>query len=372
MRCKIRRLRGRLSRASGIGQAIWLRNPPLNISRMILLCVVSFLGTSFLVRAALNRTVPDRLEVFANVKAAATDAETNVLFAGTSRIEFGIRPDVFDQETSVRGIDTHSYNIGEGGMGFLESVRGIEKFFELKPCCIKYIFFEPDYTSVLIFQEPSSLRAIDFFDIHEAYDALRFMEQPIDAFRLMKPAEYTKNISISVFRHYSNIGLFHSEGLIDRSSTSFRGYPVDDEHVHQSYSSPEAEVADYLQQVHRADATISDKRITEHQLGLAVELARYVRAKGAELILLRPPQISLWGYASAFAFQIEERCYSRGPFLFNFGTPKDYPALFDPANRFDDDHLNIHGAAIFSRMIADRFAYGLMNGGYKGELCALR
>ena len=116
----------------------------------------------------------------------------------------------------------------------------VYKLFDEKPCCIKYVFVEPDYASLLIIRQPDTLRAISFFNVTNAYRAVRFVEFPDKA-----PLEYTwlqclSNIFKSVWRHYSNIGLVHSEpDPYTEAHALGRGYPIDNSHVGQTYSPTE-------------------------------------------------------------------------------------------------------------------------------------
>jgi hypothetical protein len=95
--------------------------------------------------------------------------------------------------------------------------------------------------------------------------------------------------------------------------------------------------------------------ITNYQFDLVISLASFVRSKGAELILLRTPMTGYYGVEGVFLAKHQAWC-NQVPLLLDFGIPGEYPALFDPRNRFDADHLNQDGAAIFTRGLAGRFA----------------
>ena len=50
------------------------------------------------------------------------------------------------------------------------------------------------------------------------------------------------------------------------------------------------------------------------------------------------------------------------PVIFDFHRPDVHPELFDPQYRFDDDHLNVAGARLYSEVFAEAFADWLDTG----------
>ena len=41
--------------------------------------------------------------------------------------------------------------------------------------------------------------------------------------------------------------------------------------------------------------------------------------------------------------------------VLDFTDPRKYPALYDPTNRYDNQHMTYDGAKVFSRTLADAF-----------------
>jgi hypothetical protein len=66
-------------------------------------------------------------------------------------------------------------------------------------------------------------------------------------------------------------------------------------------------------------------------------------------------------YFGSFVVKFRQRCGDRPP-LFDYDDPAKYPELFAIENRTDVDHLNVPGAILFSKMLADRIAAQINRG----------
>jgi hypothetical protein len=341
------------------------------IARTIVIGITSLLLAASAVRVILGFALADRLEIFAGARTAAAAPQVDTVFIGSSHIEYGINPDVFDRRMAAHGMKNRSFNIGGAGLSILESPQHIKKLFELKPCCVKHVFVEPDMAGLLVVREPSTMRAVEFFSAANAYDAISFMESPAGRAAAIPRSIYVGNIAAAMGRHYLNIGLIHADPETDdRWLTGIRGYPASDPYVLKTLYLTEEGRASYMAMLSNMGGRIDQPRlVSSKQVAMVLGLASYLRSKGANLILLLPPQTSFPEFQGAIAAHLRDHCKDRGPALFNFSNPRTYPVLFDSLNRADMDHLNMPGAAIFSTMVADRFAAALADGSLAQEPC---
>jgi hypothetical protein len=318
---------------------------------------LSFFLCAAVLRDGLYAVLPERFDAFQNVDIVAADPRIDIIFVGSSRIKFGIRPEVFDDKMAARGIATRSYNIAEGGLSLLESMERVRGLLEEMPCCLKHVFLEPDYSSLLIVRRPDTMRAIRFFNAANAYMAFRFMSFPEQPPQDLSPIEYSANIARGLARHYSNVGMFHVDAAVTEATKRGRGYPLDDPRVALQYEPGRRELEDYKARLAYIASRPPDPRLlSKYHIETLLSFARYTSTRGADLVLLRPPQVVFPEQGKALIAKIMAACTSSGPIVLDFSSPAKYPALFDPKNRFDEDHLNATGAAMLSELAADAFA----------------
>ena len=318
----------------------------------------------------LTITEPGKLPLLAKVAPAAADPDTNVVFFGTSRIELGIIPDVFDRAMSDSGVvGVHSYNLGDGGESILEVFSEAEALFQRKPHGVKFAFIEPDLTSQLVIRERDSLEAIEFFTAANAIYAMGFMAFPHGSPPPEMPlSSYLANILHSTVRHYLDVGLAIAPAEPPNMSlgAGSRGFPELNPRIRQSMTPTD----DYLRQVAAIGTQPPDPQlISDRQLNVILAVLSYIRSHGATPILLRTTQLAHWQFANAVAAKYKLRCAGRSPPLFDFSSPIDYAQLYDPAHRMDEDHLNAAGAAIFSRLVAERLAQAIGDGSLAALPC---
>jgi hypothetical protein len=332
--------------------------------------IVSCLFVSAAVRSVLTIVEPGKFPLLAKVAPAAADPDTNVVFFGTSRIELGIIPDVFDRAMRDSGLDgIRSYNLGDGGQSVLEVFLEAEALFKSKPHGIKFAFVEPDLTSQLVIREQDSLEAIQFFTAANAILGMGFMAYPFHSPPPEMPLpSYLANILHATMRHYLNIGLAiaPSEPPDTSISAGSRGYPDLDPRIWQLMTPTD----DYVRQVAAIGTHPPDPQlISNRQLNVILEVISYIRSHGAIPILLRTPQLAHWEFANAVAAKYKQRCAGRSPPLFDFSSPIDYTQLYEPAHRMNEDHLNSAGAAIFSKLVAQRLARAIGDGSLAAPPC---
>jgi hypothetical protein len=340
-------------------------------AKFLALALVCFMVSARVTSIILWQGGLDDLDVIiTKVRKAAADARVNVLFVGSSHVEYGVNPEAFDRAMVRHGLDFHSYNLGTAGMGLLETINQLKEYFQRRPCCVKYVVFEPDFVSQIL-RAPATLRAIRFSNIQNAMANYEFMEhytrQPAPAIPRQR---YVRDLAISVLRHYTNLGLIHA--FFDNTLQNYAiqkdigGYDVENK-LKQNFSEDRKTRQDYLQFVDQlSKAQLSHAwedpgLISNYQFAVFLSEVRYLRNRGAEVIVLRPPQSIFPEFTESFVTKLRLLCGDRLR-LFDYGSPLEHPDLFAIENRTDNDHLNVPGAILLAQKLADRLAGNIESG----------
>lgn len=323
---------------------------------------------------------PDLNALDSKVRIASAYKDTDVLIVGTSRTLYGMSPAVFDKIIADRtGLNLKSYNLSIPGASLVELADVIENYFATKPCCVKYLILEPDFSFLDILRQPGSPRAAQFLNVRNAYDLLQYIRhfniQPVPE---LPARDYVRNILFGFALHYSHAGMVRS--LFDGNQVNYRVHP-NERGFEPASGSLSTMLSTNLEKKEEYDLFVSylinffdvgqgfmpkDKReaaeadyilrlVSKYQFDVFLSLIVRMRERGVATAVLRTPQVVHQKYALSFAAQYRRHCAS-GPPLMDFGNPRIYPELFAPANRIDIDHLNQKGAAIFSAMVANKLA----------------
>jgi hypothetical protein len=349
--------------ASAMGQRMLLRGTAL--------ALFSFLIVAHGVSAfALWLSVADRDAISTSLQRALNERDNTVLFIGTSRIKYGLDPVRFDEAMKAKGISTKSYMFGVPALSFVEMEYLLTSYFEKRPCCVKYVFVEPDLGSDGTLRSPNSIRSILFFDFPNAINAFTYALEQQEAapqqlkapFSLETKLTFFKQILGPLFRHYTNAGLF--QALTDDNQINFRTEPNLGEYIEQG--KPQARLSDIIesdtakrQQYYEALKELSEpyspSHVSDMQFARFMRLMNYIESKGAEPIVLRPAQFIFAPISASVVARIRAACSDTFPVL-DFGRPADNEELFEPRNRYDYDHIHLLTIERFTLMVADRFA----------------
>ena len=341
----------------------------------------------------LGRVVPfpemgdldDKLRFF---DARRDDYDT--LFFGSSRVNRGVMPEVFDAETARRGVPARSFNFGIDAMEGHETAALVRRVLTMEPARLRRVVVElPDAESLGTAIEPENrfkTRMVFWHDPEETAAAIAAGE--------MRSIGAAADHLLHGLAHAGAAG-FGRSGLAavrDRWGAAVglppahRLRPLDPEELARTggfeafsdfaYANPDANPMRraFLQAVpaYRREVEIlsaANRTGTETPAGPtpasvpAVELpsdacvadwvarvAAAIRRAGAEPVFLVPPTIRPTPGAYRLA------AAGRVPGFVAFNSPADYPRLFAVENRFDDDHLTTEGAIHFTRLLAARLA----------------
>jgi hypothetical protein len=339
----------------------------------VLLALLSCLTMAAAVNGALRIAKPQLFVASWKLRAAVADPRTNVVFFGTSRIEHGIIPNVFDAAMADAGIsEVHSYNAGVAASALPEVIHQIEEFYSPHPKNIKYIIFEPNIVMPAVITQNNTFRTIEYFDIIGAYRIFKFINGPMRDLAFLSPENYLESLLGGLLRHYLSIGLTWvtpdgPDGTIYNPSAS--GFPDLYPRARLSFSGDD-HYRDLLGRMAKGKPNLS--LISDEQIELALALAAFIRSQGAEPVIVRAPQTEHIDLDRALDAILARRCTGRAPLILDFGSPAQYPELFAEGNRMDADHLNAAGAAIFTRLVANQLAHAVRNGDIARPLCELK
>ena len=303
--------------------------------------------------------------------AAMRFPETNLFFIGPSYVEMGIDPDVFDAAMKAKGKDIHSFNLGIDGLSLPEMQTMVDDLLARKPCCIRYALVSPCFECLHVAQIPDSARSVAFFDVRRGVSFLRYVWQ----YRQLPDQnvgrrDYVGNVASSVFRHHTSLGIaanrlgfaqFQGQVSPDLTQDSYwarrpRGFePVDHAMSGAEAARYEAGIDAFAKMraaaLQQPEPLVSDRMFEEFR-----DLVRSLRSKGVAVLVVMPPNERQWQFHASFIAKLRRCCANDIP-LADFGDAGTWRDLFVPAAiRYDDEHMNASGAAIWSRALAQTAA----------------
>lgn len=302
--------------------------------------------------AALMSVPLARADVFAArpaLTAAANDPQTNLVFFGSSRVQNGFDPEVFDAAMADLGFDgIHSYNIGWADEVLVETITNVERFFTMRPTGIKYVLFELNLGGQE-FLIPNTQRAIRLFSLHGAYLVSQMLSPNLRRAMGLSSLTYAWRVLALLAQHYTNLSWAPPEYAPWYPP---RGHPQGP--LQNGSMVADDAYAKGLQGIESYKPRPED--ITDAQLRLVLSLASYIRAHGAIPVIVTTPQYVNFYLTQDLLAKIAKVCGDRDPPVIDFTSPTKYPELWDPRNRMNDDHLNIRGAGIYTRLLAGELA----------------
>jgi hypothetical protein len=330
--------------------------------------VASILGVHF------HRSLAAQNELELKVEYASRHPNTNLVAIGPSWIEMGFNPEVFDATMNEHGAESHSFNMGLGGLSLIETRWVIDQLLKKMPCCIKYFIISPCYECLNIARWPDSARSIAFLDWRKAFMFIKFvLLYDVLPDELVGKAYHIRNIIFSLFRHYTNFGVAETRvggAQFDHLPLSFnwdgerpRGFAS----INKTMDATQARdytnrLRDYrsnrlsrIETVEKRPKGFPDL-VSNDMFDVLVDQIRVLRAKGIKVLIITPPNQWEWTFHVALLSRIRERC--RNDVLYvDFGDFDRWPELFlPPTIRYDDAHMNSEGAKIWSKILADEVA----------------
>src|SRR6185295_9592923 len=99
---------------------------------------------------------------------------------------------------------------------------------------------------------------------------------------------------------------------------------------------------------------IATVHISSPMLEYVVSIAKYVERQGRSAFIVMPPGVWFWQMQMELSAKLRLRC---GPArMLDFGDPARFETLYRRELFADNAHLNTEGAAVWSSLVAERFA----------------
>ncbi len=295
----------------------------------------------------------------------------DAVFVGSSVTAYGLIPPGFDGRMEEHGYQSHSFNLGIGGMTRFEADHMVRAVLAEAPPNLKYIFIEVSSWNPRIYPTrfTFSPRMLYWHTPEMTLDTLRACaEMPAPAkgedWRLDSAKIHTQLMLDKLTGKGQGprlvsalLGLDKDELLpSDEDLAVMSGY-VDLDHI-------EGENWDKW----RANFLAGLKQYTERVRAIPAANAAQIPLEGHRAIAWFQKQIDAAhaaGVEPIFYFgpyasssPLPYRLAEAGllPVFLGFNQPDKYPMLYRFENHFDENHLSRRGAEIFSKMMADGFA----------------
>lgn len=331
----------------------------------IALCLVGFLLSSELVRAALpGQGTPLTETKLAHFAEHADDYDT--LFFGSSRAYRGIAPEVFDATLAGEGIECRTFSFGAPGARATDIYNTLCKLQRLQPTGLRFVFIDPERLEFLAGHDDMlQSSVVDWHDAESSWLAVKYVlaaGQP--------PARVLREIGdhLEAFLYRAAcIGAAHDQVLaaLGRGADSsllveglgprrdgWRPLNLDEAEAragnHERFLK---NFASYEQRRARLAADrVDETPVAPEALVFLTRLVDKVEELGAQPIFYVQPgmkrQHDLIKAAREGAVEHLLRC----------DLQAERPQLFDPEQRWDAFHLNERGARLQTEMLARDFA----------------
>jgi hypothetical protein len=324
----------------------------------VAIALMAFIATSGLINSLLPPAIPqgvaEKLEFFAKHK-----DEFDTLFLGSSRIYYGIAPEIFDKTTAESGVRTRTFNLGVNGMFPPETFYVLEQALKTKPRNLKWVVIEiEEIQNKWKEQEIGAQRILYWHDWPRTALTLKKTLDP------RGDATWDRKIArlwLARRQLATNLTLFAKQFVnIGRGAALASSWGEDHAYQEQSELGPKRDG------YRPGGGAMSAERATKFQKMLAQEIseARPKIIAPATEQALRDSAVRIRELRANPIFVITPiilqspvsfRESPPGPLL-AFNDSREYPALFDPKVRIDDAHLTPEGAEEFTRLLAREFA----------------
>jgi hypothetical protein len=290
--------------------------------------------------------------------------EFDAVWIGTSHVLRDVDNPSIERRLAEQGIEMAMFNFGIAGMGTYEQDYILHRLLALRPERLRYIFLEGGPIAMglhprHIFRSPEDNDTLRSVMWHTPVQTAKVLDQVwILPVSLPKKLDFAFEHLRLLGRHLANYGqgpeiVRGLEGVrIDEPwLVELRGFETCDE-VH---SEEFAATAEQLGSDAPLGLELPDELATIRDLsGLNVEFYERQYA-AAEPLGVTIVHVQIPGSLESNEHPVLHR---EGviALLWNFNLPEEYPELFRVAHRWDEEHLNAEGVALFTDLLVERIA----------------
>jgi hypothetical protein len=324
----------------------------------VVLALVALVATSALLHALFPPAIPAgvvaKLKFFTEHK-----DEFDTLFLGTSRFNYAVSPEIFDQITRENGVPTRTFNFGVDGMHPPENFYVLEQILKTKPRKLKWVFIEvSDIQTKWTDNVLGTQRLVYWHDwprtaltLKKALDPRGNAQWYTKLARLwLARRDFATNLALFT-KQFSNVGraadFFSSRNFQSASEVAVElGLKRDGYRLAGNAMSAER-AARFKEALAQEVADSRSKFIDPYADQAYRVAAAKIRQVGASTIFVVTPVI----WQSPIRFR---RSPPPGPLLL-FNDSKTYPQLYDTSVRIDEGHLTREGSETFTGILAHEF-----------------
>jgi hypothetical protein len=320
-----------------------------------------------------HATIPERAgqPEDVTVKLAAADClrnEVDIVFFGSSLVYRHLDPAVIDARLAERGHPLHCYNAALPGSYGLETKMLVRRFLAGGAGRVRWLLVELREHDPRASDAARQTQRFSYW--HEADAtalALRAtwnwelaLDRRLELTGLHLQHAFIREARVGkgpdAIRDALGVGDEPLRALVDESVAT-RGYlPLDEDVAETADGSARRQrfargLGDFVQ---RRDSLVAGTLPGDPGAWVDADTIRGqvsdLRAAGVEPVYYIAPVVENFPLLDALAAD------GSVPHLLAYNRPAAHPELFDPALRFDDDHLAPRGAALLSRLVADDLA----------------
>lgn len=278
----------------------------------------------------------------------ANKNDYEVLFIGTSRVHNQVSPEVFDRTLQEAGYPYQSFNFGLQGARILTTYFMVEEILATQPKNLKWVFIEnlldAGYSPIQNARTPREIHFHNWertqFSISYVVDSdSPFYKKSVIALSHLPPFFFS---AINLGRVVDQFQVKSEAQLAEELGDGQDGYIL----------SPQKEIVaeDYLRKVEQlAQNPHIDTELSANHLEILSLIVEAIEDYGARPIFLVAPGI----IRNDELISAAKAGYIDNILIYN--NPNQYPALYEIANRSDEEHLNEQGSILFSTLLAQDF-----------------
>ncbi len=299
---------------------------------------------------------------FAKLQDIESRKNINTVFLGSSHFYRQIDPMLFDSITKVNSIPTNSYNVGVPGLANPENYYLLENLLNQRNLSIKNL--------VIVLSQLQGIELDNFFKPRSTY----FLNSKNLLFAIEvawneRGSFLTKTSRIASFilnYLFNKLGLSSGKAQMMKAQefldsqlvASFNNgfLPLDDELSKENLDRLNEFQKDPKQLERREKNAINDflddstnKNLNHSHLNRILNLLKKCEKKRVKLFFVIPPRMNDYSDVLAIQKKMPENC------IIEMANPMKYPEFYNVENSFDIGHLNKQGAAIFTRILAEKF-----------------
>jgi hypothetical protein len=286
---------------------------------------------------------------------AQNRGDFDVLFLGTSRFYHSVIARRFDRQVAAAtGRRIRSFNFGYDAMWPPENFYLLRQLLALHPPRLRWVFIECLPMRTTIDANTPSRRVAYWHDAQHTWLTCRAIAG--ERIRFGEKWSRWSGHTAHLLNQWTNAGLgaewLTFEFGLEKRKKMVRGLPAKAWEQTEGYS-PENEtmggeiLAKFQEAVKNLVQGLPEKRVSRVWREELEKTIREIRAAGAQPVLVLTPATKENENYTGFPADVP---------LLRFQDPRVFPALFDPANHYDGDHLNDAGAQVLTDLLAARFS----------------